>query len=284
MTRKEQEIQINNVNRYNENIERCKEAIMGGHGFAKAEGDISAGKNMWASSSIGRVRTNQEDAVLLIEHPQNSEYKMMVVADGMGGAQDGEKASADVVNGMKKWFNEVDLQGYDNPNRLEYQIAEALITLNRKMASEYGKRGAGSTVVVSIIGKNSATIANVGDSRAYLAKNGELTQVSQDHSLAENKYSTGEIEERDDMRFHKDSNKISQAMGMPEDVSPSVISLNKEFFDSIILCSDGLSDCLSDAQIMAITRNTDRRILSKKLVEAALNTDTRKREGLRRQI
>ncbi|MGN1298556.1 MAG: PP2C family protein-serine/threonine phosphatase [Candidatus Scatovivens sp.] len=261
-----------------ENLEKCRSAIISGVGF-KREGTISIGTSLHAATSIGNKRKNQEDAVLIMEHPRIPGFKMLVVADGMGGLDAGEYASNETVQQTKKWFESLDESYYTNPQKIEDSLGQALQMISDEIYDKKGGR-CGSTFVGAIIGKNETLIANVGDSRAYALAGTELEMITEDQSVANDHYKLGIIQEKDDMRFYRKSNIIKQHIGMRDDIRPNYYILRNQDYDSILLFSDGVTDCLSDSDILAVTRRTDRRQLAKALVDKALVTDSKAREGL----
>lgn len=272
-------LQPSNINVNFNNLEQCRSAIMSGCEF-KQEGSIEIGRGLYAASSIGNIRKNQEDAVLLITHPAIPDFKMMVVADGMGGMENGEVASDKVVKEMENWFKTLEPQYYSNIDGLQENLGQALQLISNQIYAEQLGRG-GSTFVGAIIGKNETIISNVGDSRGYVVSGEQLIPVTEDHSVANYLYKTGEIEQKDDMRFYNKSNVITQCMGSGREIKPNFYRINNKDYDSIMLLSDGVTDCLSDNQILAVTRQTPKTELAKALRDIALQNNSFKREGLR---
>lgn len=271
-------IRPSNIQVYSENLEKCRSAIISGVGF-KNEGTASVGKNLHAATSIGNIRKNQEDAVLLLEHPQIPEFKMLVVADGMGGLDAGEYASNETVQEIKKWFETLDTSYYTDSKKLQESLGQAIQIISDEIYDK--KRGrCGATFVGAIIGKEETLVSNVGDSRAYVLSGKQLNQITEDQSVVNDYYNRGIIKERDDMRFHRESNIIKQHLGMIGNIRPNFYTIRNQAYDSILLFSDGVTDCLSDLDILAVTRNTDKSKLAKALVEKALTTNSIARDGL----
>jgi len=253
--------------------ENCK--MIGGYEFAEIEGDAHVG-NMYASTRIGKVRENQEDAVLIMQHPEIDDFKMMVVADGMGGRGNGEIASSIIVKEMKKWFEELNVNYYSNPDVIEKGWGYIIKDISKMVYQE--TKGGGSTLVAAITCKDKTVIANVGDSRAYKFENQRLEQITEDDSPVYHLWKKGKIKEKDDMRFHKRSNIIERYMGM-DDIVPLITGIERSI--PVILCSDGVTDCLSDDQISATILDTDVKELARALVNKALSTESKARKGLR---
>ena len=263
-------LQISNQRFHAGNMEKLIQEMISGLTHNK-EGSLRIG-NMSASTSIGKKRKNQEDALLLKEHPQNPNFKILVVADGMGGADSGEVVSDYTVSELSKWFESLPIAYYKDADRVAHSLDEKIKDISDVMYQKYGGR-AGSTFVGGIVCETETVISNVGDSRAYAYsdKTKELTQVSEDESLVEILYKTREIKNRDDMRFHKESNRILQHIGIPGQLKSKTCIIPNEDYDKLILVSDGVSDCLSDKDILAITKRTPREQLAQMLVQSALN-------------
>ena len=244
------------------------------------EGDIELDDELSASTDIGKVRDNQEDAVLLIRDKDNPDLKMMVVADGIGGRSKGEVASDTIVENLKEWFTqltdeqkacyETSVDGLRED--LLKQINESTIPSVKYKTSNRG----GSTLVCAIVGKNDTIVLNVGDSRAYIAKDGDLEQISREDTLTQKKLERRKLPNKDIARFDPKSNVILQSIELDSGhlTKPYVVRLDNDSYDILLLLSDGVTDCLSDEDLIAICKNTDRRELAKRIVEKALRHDS----------
>ena len=275
-------LQISNQKFHAANMEKVREEMITGLTHNK-EGSLSIG-NMSASTSIGKKRHNQEDAVLLKEHPQNPNFKILVVADGMGGGVSGEYVSNYTVEQISKWFENLPVVYYRDADRVELALQEKIQQISDVMAEKY-RGNAGSTFVGGIVCETDTVISNVGDSRAYIYsdRTKDLTQVSEDESLVEALYKMGEIKTRDDMRFHKGSNGIFQYIGKLGRIDPKTKKIPNHSYDKLILVSDGVSDCLSDKDILTITARTPRNKLAQMLVQGALDKISYARPELSRE-
>ena len=244
----------------------------------KVEGDISVDSDLGASTSIGKYRDNQEDAVLIMKHKANQKYKMMVVADGVGGGLSGERASYICVNEMKIWFDHLDPQIFRDKDLLYLELYRRLDIINKKI-NALGD-GAETTFVCAIVADRYTWIVNIGDSRAYIVEGKRFQQISTDDSDAQAFYEHGLIEKKDDMRFAKISNRITNSLGGSRlNVTPNAVAIPNDSYDAILLFSDGVTDCLSDEQIFAVTRKTSAKRIAHKLVQKALRTvSTRKKK------
>lgn len=245
--------------------------------------DVSLGNGLYASSDIGNVRQNQEDSVLILYHPQNPGFKMLVVSDGMGGMSNGEVASSFVVDKIAEWFNSLPAQAFNRRNveALRMQYEEAIKQIDRKLNKDVMQDRGGATFCGAIVTEKETIISNVGDSRAYAYSKGRLQQITKDDGVAYQVYEAGLIE-KDDIRFHPHSNIINQAMGLDEPVQPRSTVIPNSSYECLMLVSDGISDCLSDMQIKAITQATPRDKLAQMLIQEAKARDSVSKDGSRR--
>lgn len=241
------------------------------------EGDIELDGECYATTMIGKVRENQEDAVLLVKDKDIQNFKMMVVADGMGGKQKGEIASHIIITKLKEWFESLNMEEKEKyfkditsiEDNLKGKIQEVSFDVDWHL---YGMGGA--TIVCAIIGNNNTIIANVGDSRAYIIKNGKLEQVTIDDAIVQEEYEMGNIPNKDAMRFHREVSGITQAVGMGIIDNIHTKILNNKNYDMLLLFSDGVTDCLSEEDIAVICNTTDRKGLAKTIAQKAVEHDS----------
>lgn len=189
---------------------------------------------------VGRVRAHNEDAYLIDEA-----INLGVLADGMGGHEGGEIASKIVVESVREHV----INGKS--------LAEALILAHKAVIgaakSGHGREGMGSTGLAVKFTAEKFEIVWVGDSRAYLLNNGELIQLTTDHSLVQQLVNQGEITPEEAIN-HPQRNYITQALGM-SDLNRIEVGCIKGKFSSgqqLLLCSDGLSGEVSPAEIAEI--------------------------------
>ena len=194
-------------------------------------------------TDAGKVRQNNEDSLLVGEGRDTS---LFVVADGIGGFEAGEVASSIAVETLKELGPE---ESFDDT------IQEA----NRRILSAARDNdklsGMGTTVVAIRFGgtdeEPAAEIAHVGDSRAYLLRDGELRPLTEDHSLVAELVRSGDLT-RAQAAEHPQKNLITRALGAEEDVEVDTIRLPVKSGDRILLCSDGLSDMVSEDRISEV--------------------------------
>lgn len=232
-----------------------------------------------ALSSVGR-RDNNEDAVL-----HAPELGLFAVADGMGGYEGGEVASQLAIVALEETYRRMRSDAEATfPWRLdsgktldENLLAAALRLAHRAIVSQRtGRlRDMGSTAVALSLCDDGVVIGHVGDSRIYRLRNGELTQLTVDHSLFEEVRSSGIETAMQSKRDCPFANVITRALGLPDRAEPEVRTLPVESGDLFLLCSDGFSDPLPEEKIRTLLREAvaDGGILGKhaatKLVAAA---------------
>ena len=264
---------IFNVRIFSESVNKCREDILRGVQIQKGNVEYSVGRALFAKSVIGKRRNTQEDSVLLLEHPRNKKFKMLLVADGVGGALNGEKASSYTAKELACWFEKLNYNDDKKQNELLEKLKEKIIEIKVKISKE--KDGRGSTLVCAIVGDDKTLVVSVGDSRAYITKGNQIHQITRDDSYVQMLYEKGYIVTKDDMRFHKRSNYIVNSLGAdPDNFYINSYFIDNDSYDKLLLLSDGVTDCLSDNQIMAITKNTPRDKIAAALVDAANTIDS----------
>ena len=248
---------------------------------------------MYFAQDIGNTGKKQEDAIIVMEHPSFKGLRMAMISDGMGGTNNGEVASHMVIAELKKWFEKlrIDPDSVDT-GTLRMSLAQKIKEISSKIIKTQGEN-CGATLTGAIIGKKDAVVVNIGDSRTYLVKNGNLRQVTVDHSLAQIEYENYFRNvypgmKPDDMRFWRRSNEITRSIGINVDNSiPDFVHLDKGAFDKLILCSDGVSDCLSFDQVATYSNRLSKKELANALVNGGLITVSdfdKNMDGLVRQI
>jgi protein phosphatase len=207
------------------------------------------------------VRALNEDSVMTFEFRQESLVHpdrtfLYVVADGMGGAEAGEIASAIAVDTIRTYVAQQHASTAQAD--LAHLLQEALEEANRKVldyaASHPEARGLGSTVVAAMVAPPEATIAWVGDSRVYLRQDGQLKQLSKDHSLVQRLIEIGQIT-AEEARHHEHKNVITRSLGARANGPAGAEALplfRLRRGDRMLLCSDGLTTHVEDDHISEI--------------------------------
>ncbi len=196
----------------------------------------------------GRVRSHNEDSVTILKN-ESDEY-LLVVADGMGGHRKGEVASSIVVQRLGKRFNEMPSVGtkLDAVNWLNDNINEINAEILQYGEENVDSKGLGTTVVVALLTKNYLIFGNIGDSSGFVLKNGKLHKVTHDHTLVNLLVDAGNLTE-EEAKIHPKKNVLMKALGAAEKVDLDIFDVVDMNFDAIMLCSDGLTNMLSEEQI-----------------------------------
>ncbi|MBO0432668.1 Stp1/IreP family PP2C-type Ser/Thr phosphatase [Enterococcus sp. DIV0660C] len=205
-------------------------------------------------SDVGRRRNTNQDYANVFTNQEG--IKLAVLADGMGGHRAGDIASQMAVTNLgadweeqtlkdsekiAQWF----IQTIQNENVKIYQRGQE--------KSEYN--GMGTTIVAVALSDTRFTIANVGDSRAYLVREDQLKQLTEDHSLVNELVKSGEISQEMAVN-HPRKNILTRSVGMPGTVEVDVATYSWQLGDRLLLCSDGLTNMLSEEMIGSIIDGT----------------------------
>jgi PPM family protein phosphatase len=210
-------------------------------------------------TDVGR-RPNNEDAVF-------ASPRLAAVADGVGGAAAGEVASQTLINALIH-VDKCRLQG-----RLEDALAEGIAQGNETIGFIAGCRpalaGMSTTVTAVALGDDRCVVANLGDSRTYLLRDGELIQLTHDDSWVQLMIDSGELTP-EEARDHPRRSLVLAALDGEPDRGPSLTTFEARPGDRLLLCSDGLSDVVDDAALEATLRLASREECAARLIELAL--------------
>ena len=212
-------------------------------------------------TDIGKVRDHNEDAVA-----SDLSIGLLVLADGMGGYRAGEVASemavllvaAEITQAMQDEFY-TELEKSDllpESYMLKSAVEQANAAIYQVSQDEPQCAGMGTTLVTGIFTNNKLVIGHIGDSRMYRLRGGALKQLTEDHSLVQEQINAGLItQEQAQTSSHK--NLVTRALGIEPDVELELQELDVEVGDLYLLCSDGLSDMVSDAEIAETLREVN---------------------------
>jgi protein phosphatase len=202
-----------------------------------------------AATDVGRMRKNNEDSYL-------SSQPVAAVADGMGGHSAGEVASAIAIEELAALR---DRGPWENETAATDDLKQAILRANRRIremaASDRKLNGMGTTLVALVEDGDMVHVANVGDSRGYLLRQGELSQVTVDHSLVQELVDDGRLSPEDAER-HPQRSVITRALGIDPEVEFDLFTYKLQVGDRLLLCSDGLSDVVEPAQIRRVLLRT----------------------------
>lgn len=217
-----------------------------------------------AKSDVGSVRANNEDAFLVV-----ADRGLFAVCDGLGGHVAGEIASNLATETVEEELSDAS----DQPaEALRHAILEANRRIKQDQNDHPERRGMGTTIsALWIPGADNGAgwIGHVGDSRVYCFRDGALTQLTDDHSPIFRLYRTGQLS-KDDLRQHPQKNLIERSLGQVPDLEVDLFTWRMEPDDICLLCSDGLSDYVSDAEIREVLRTTSWEEVADVLIAAAI--------------
>ncbi len=207
-------------------------------------------------TDVGRKRQHNEDNVAYII-PKDEQLlaikgALFIVADGMGGHAAGEVASEIAVNTVCNLYYQD-----TNPDvtlSLTNAIRYANLAIYQSARANEQQSGMGTTCVVAVLRGDTAFIANVGDSRAYLVRRGMVKQVTHDHSWVIEQVRMGNLSE-EEARTHEMRNVITRSLGPFPDVEVDIFAEQLELGDALVLCSDGLSGMMTDIDILHIVES-----------------------------
>lgn len=207
-------------------------------------------------TDTGRVRSHNEDAGGIYYNSQSQ--LLAVIADGMGGHQAGDVASEMAVSFIqKKWESAEKLT---KPNQVEEWLIHTINEINELIYNHAQNNkeceGMGTTLVVAIYGDDFISVGHIGDSRCYLVNHSELKQITEDHSLVNALVKSGQISKKD-AKYHPRKNIVLRALGSDKNVEVDVNVISIEPDDLVLLCSDGLTDKLTDEEIFDILTKHD---------------------------
>jgi serine/threonine protein phosphatase PrpC len=204
------------------------------------------------ATDVGRFRENNEDSVLVDER-----LSIVVLADGMGGHNAGEVASElAVTNIMLKlsgWLEKSKNQtiAKNIKKAIGRFINEANEIIYFDSLANFDRRGMGATVVVGVFRERKLTVGHVGDSRAYLLRQGELKLLTKDHSKIQEQIDEGIITSHQ-ASLSSNRNLLTRAVGTSPHVDAEFCQIRLEINDRVLICSDGLSDMLPESIIKEI--------------------------------
>jgi PPM family protein phosphatase len=191
-------------------------------------------------TDTGRQRRGNEDS-------SYARAPLFVVADGMGGAQAGEVASQIAVETFEQGLPD----GGTAEERLTDVVQKANGRIHELSHSDAARAGMGTTLTAAYLDDDRLVIAHVGDSRAYLYRDGELTRLTQDHSLVDELFRQGKLTEEEALE-HPQRSIITRALGPEPEVEVDTWSYSVREGDLVLLCSDGLTSMISDRQVQEV--------------------------------
>ena len=206
-----------------------------------------------ARTDVGRARKINQDSVFASSEPIGVLPNLFIVADGMGGHKAGDFASRYAVKELVQMAEYSKIK--DPVLFLRVAIEEVNSMLFDEAANNPDLDGMGTTLVAAVIVDNTLYVANVGDSRLYLLRD-NLEQITRDHSLVEEMVALGKMERGSD-EYRSQKNVITRAVGILPTVDVDMFDIPLQECDYILMCSDGLTNMVSDEEICKILQTTD---------------------------
>ena len=225
--------------------------------------------NIYGVTDQGKVRSSNQDAFITGTFSDGNIFA--IVCDGMGGANGGNIASRLAVDylsaSLKSGYRE-NMSENSIKNLLESSINAANVRVFDKSRESKELKGMGTTVVAIIIIKNTLYIAHAGDSRAYVYNQSKLIQLTRDHSIVQSMIENGKLSP-DEARFHPRKNVITRALGVEESVVPEFNIYDLETNDTVLMCTDGLSNFVESELIVSVLDDNSISDPALRLVEIA---------------
>lgn len=203
----------------------------------------------YVQTDVGKVRKVNEDAAAVAKKTDTT--ILAIVADGMGGHLAGDVASRLTVETFVDEWNKWDFTSV-NKSDAEAWLKETVSKTNKvvfeKANSDKNCAGMGTTVVAAICTDTFISIGHIGDSRAYVNDEQGFRQLTEDHSLVGELVRTGQLSE-EDAHYHPRKNVILKAVGTDPELVPDIITLDWDKNDTLLLCTDGLTNKISDEEL-----------------------------------
>ena len=226
----------------------------------------------WGLTDAGSVRPQNQDAYKIEQLDKNT--LLCVVCDGMGGAKSGNVASnlaLDVFVGEVKntWTSGMNQEKTDQMLEAAVKLANFTVFDQAMQFEEFN--GMGTTLVAVLIHEQAVTVINVGDSRAYLVGRNGIRCLTKDHSLVQMMVDRGELTP-EVARTYPGKNYITRAIGTDTLVESDIFHLDVERGDSLLLCSDGLSNLMDDQEILfEVVHGVNKQYCCQRLLDIAKN-------------
>jgi PPM family protein phosphatase len=204
----------------------------------------------------GRVRLHNEDAGGIFVNQDG--HRLAIVADGMGGHRAGDVASEMTISQLKHEWEAAN--GIITADEAETWLKEHIKSVNSMLLDHAINHsecdGMGTTIVAAISTNRFVTIANIGDSRCYLLNESGFKQVTEDHSLVNELVRSGQIS-KEDAEHHPRKNVLLRALGTEKTVEMDIKTIIFEEGDILLLCSDGLSNKVSEQEMIGILQSEE---------------------------
>lgn len=221
-------------------------------------------------TDIGLVRSSNQDSYAAGEMPGGVAWA--IVCDGMGGANGGNIASATAVKMISEIISTTYREGMSSNSirtMLQSAIYSANVSIYDMSKQVENLSGMGTTVVAAVVSAGRVHVAHAGDSRAYLLGNGELMQITRDHSIVQSMMEDGRLTESQ-AKTHPRKNIITRALGVEESIEIDYNELELDDGRQLLICTDGLTNFVENDAILSIAAHNEFYDYPEKLIEAAL--------------
>ncbi len=205
-------------------------------------------------TDTGRMRSQNQDAVFATLEPIGSLANLFLIADGMGGHNAGDYASNKAIDLVKESIAG-NLKAEAVP-AIYQGITIANETIYQEASADKEKAGMGTTMVAATVDSDLMRVANVGDSRLYVVRDGKLQQVTQDHSVIGEMVRKGEMQ-KEEAQHHPRRNLITRAVGAEEKVRVDFFDVELSGVEAVLMCTDGLTTMVDESCILEIMTSKD---------------------------
>lgn len=219
---------------------------------------------VFSNTDIGKVRTSNEDNIFYTLENIGVLDNLFLLCDGMGGANAGEYASKKAIEYISEFFEKDE---YPFPEILTKAIEYSNAKILEEASKDFNKSGMGTTLVLATIKDKILYVANIGDSRLYIL-NENLKQITKDHNLYQ-ELSDLDYQKRIDFDKIKTKNALTRVIGVLTNIKIDFFEIEISNIDKILICSDGLTNMLSDKEIEDILCESKHIDFAKVLVDKA---------------
>ena len=222
----------------------------------------------FAKTDIGKIRNMNQDCIYV--SPEDDPIKLYILADGMGGYNGGEIASKlaveSVKNYIKSYFSSIQLDKESISQFLKEAIEHANRIVHERSKEDKDLNEMGTTLEICLIYSNKVFIAHIGDSRVYRIRKNIIRRLTTDHSYVEKLVKDGTIT-REESYTHPKKNMLTQAVGCEKQINPEIIVKGFLKDDILLICSDGLTNMVSENEIYQIVttniKNANENLISR---------------------
>lgn len=230
--------------------------------------EYSLGNDLYAIIDRGASCLSQEDAVLLLKHPNNKDFKLIAVADGDSSKSYGEEASNYVLNSIINWFENLDSNYYNNIEELKKKVEKILDIINSELLLSHN--GNATTIALAIIGKNDTLISSIGDSKIYLIKDNKIVEETKDDSYIQKLCDIG-LADPKKARFYKAINVLNSELGtaINSDLISQKTNIISNDYDKLLILSDGVTRLVDNNKLEKVLENDKDKEILKELIRIA---------------